>query len=85
MYDFHYNYIKKKYEQNVQLLFTDLDSKHQPINQSTINTEDAYQDMIKDKHLFDTSEYDSEHLLYSTENKKVPGKMKDKTHGIPIQ
>ena len=45
----------------------------------------THQDMIKDKHLFDTSEYDSEHLLYSTENKKVLGKMKDKTHGIPIQ
>jgi len=41
--------------------------------------------MMKDKHLFDTSEYDPEHPLYSTENKKVLGKMKDETHGIPIQ
>jgi hypothetical protein len=41
--------------------------------------------MIKDKHLFDTSEYDLEHPLYSTENKKVLGKMKDETHGIPMQ
>jgi hypothetical protein len=80
MYDFHYNYIKKKYGQNAQSLFTDTDSLCY-----SINTEDVYQDMIKDKHLFDTSEYDSEHLLYSTENKKVLGKMKDKTHGIPIQ
>jgi hypothetical protein len=39
--------------------------------------------MIKDKHLFDT--YDPEHPLYSTKNKKVLGKMKDETQGIPIQ
>ena len=52
MYDFHYNYIKKKYGQNTQLLFTDTDSFCY-----TINTEDVYQDMIKDKHVFDTSEY----------------------------
>jgi hypothetical protein len=40
---------------------------------------------MRDKHLFDTSEYDQEHLLYSTENKKVLGKMNDETHGIAIQ
>jgi hypothetical protein len=40
---------------------------------------------MKHKHLFDTSEYDPDHPLYSTENKKVLGKMKDETHGIPIQ
>ena len=41
--------------------------------------------MMRDKHLFDTSEYDPEHPLYSTENKKVLEKMKDETHGIAIQ
>jgi len=61
MYDFHYNCIKKRYGQNVQLLFTDTDSLCY-----SINTEDVYQDMMKDKHLFDTSEYDPEHLLNST-------------------
>jgi len=80
MYDFHYNYMKTKYGQNAQLLFTNTDSLCY-----SIYTEDVYQDMIKDKHLFDTSEYDSEHPLYSTKNKKVLGKMKDETHGIPIQ
>jgi len=80
MYDFHYNYIKTKYGQNAKLLFTDTDSLCY-----AISTEDVYQDMMRDKHLFDTSEYDPEHPLYSTENKKVLGKMKDETHGIPIQ
>ncbi len=80
MYDFHYNYMKTKYRPNAQLLFTDTDSLCY-----AISTEDVYQDMIKDKHIFDTSEYDPEHPLYSTENKKVLGKMKDETHVIPIQ
>jgi hypothetical protein len=80
MYDFHYNYMKTKYGPNVQLLFTDTDSLCY-----SIYTEDVYQDMMKHQHLFDTSEYDPDHPLYSTENKKVLGKMKDETHGIPIQ
>ena len=80
MYDFHYNYMKTKYGPNAQLLFTDTDSLCY-----SIYTEDVYQDMMKHQHLFDTSEYDPDHPLYSTENKKVLGKMKDETHGIPIQ
>ena len=73
-------FLKTKYGHNAQLLFTDTDSFCY-----AISTEDVYQDMIKDKYLFDTSEYDPEHPLYSTENKKILGKMKDETHGIPIQ
>ena len=59
MYD--YNYMKTKYGPNAQLLFTDTDSLCY-----SIYTEDVYQDMIKDKHLFETSEYDPGHPLYST-------------------
>ena len=80
MYDFHYNYIKKKYGQCAQLLFTDSDSLCY-----NISTENIYEDMTRDKHLFDTAEDDQEHPLYSTENKKVLGKIKDETHGIAIQ
>jgi hypothetical protein len=76
MYDFHYNYIKKKYGQCPKLLFT-----HTDIICYNISTENIYEDMMRDKHLFDTSEYDQEHTLYSTENQKVLGKMKDETHG----
>jgi hypothetical protein len=72
--------MKTKYGPNAQLLFTDTDSLCY-----SIYTEDVYQDMMKHQHLFDTSEYDPDHPLYSTENKKVLGKMKDETHGIPIQ
>jgi hypothetical protein len=67
MYDFHYNYIKKKYGQCAKL-FTDTDSLCY-----NISTENIYEDMMRDIHLFNTSEYDPEHPLYSTENKKVLG------------
>ena len=80
MHDFHYNYMKTKHGPNAQLLFTDTASLYYPIY-----TEDVYQNMIKDKHLFYASKYDPDHPLYSTENKKVLWKMKDETHGIPIQ
>ena len=55
MYNFHYNYIKKKYSVNkdVKLLFTDTDSLTYEIK-----TEDVYRDFYtNDKHLFDNSEY----------------------------
>ena len=45
----------------------------------------VYHDMLEDKELFDTSEYAQNHPLYSLTNKKVLDKMKDETHGIPIQ
>ncbi|CAG2208295.1 unnamed protein product [Mytilus edulis] len=80
MYDFHYNYMKNKYGPKAKLLFTDTDSLCY-----TVSTNDIYQDMMEDNHLFDTSEYDPNHPLHSTLNKKVLGKMKDETHGIPIQ
>ena len=41
--------------------------------------------MMQDINLFDTSEYAQSHPLYNLANKKVLGKMKDETHGIPIQ
>ena len=80
MYDFHYNYIKKKYKSDTRLLFTDTDSLCYEIV-----TEDIYDDMLQDVHLFDTSEYKQDNPLHSTINKKVIGKMKDETHGVPIQ
>ncbi|XP_041369813.1 uncharacterized protein LOC121383782 [Gigantopelta aegis] len=79
MYNFHYNYIKVKYESKAQLLFTDNDSLC-----CNIQTKNIYQDMMEERHLFDTSDYDTSHPLYSTTHKKVLGKIKDEMHGIPI-
>ena len=44
MYDFHYIYIKKKYNDKAKLLFTDTDSLRYEIE-----TEDAYKDFLSDK------------------------------------
>ena len=80
MYQFHYEYMKQKYGADAKLLFTVTDSLCYEVK-----THDIYQDMLEDAELFDTSEYAQDHPLHSIRNKKVLGKMKDETHGIPIQ
>ena len=57
MFDFHYNYIRKKYEDKAELLFTDTDSL-----MYLIQTEDFFKDIKKDiKKKFDTSDYPENH------------------------
>ena len=80
MYDFHYNKMKARYEENIKLLFTDTDSLCYEIK-----TEDIYQDMAEELEEYDTSEYPTDHPLYSITNKKVLGKMKDEVKGVPIE
>ena len=46
MYDFHYNYMKKKYGNRARLLFTDMDSLTYEIE-----AEDVYKDFWNDKEL----------------------------------
>jgi hypothetical protein len=41
--------------------------------------------MNDNQDLFDTSKYPKNHFLYSSQNKKVIGKMKDETSSIPIE
>ena len=79
MYDFHYGYIKK-YCNKARLWFTDTDS----LLYEFTDVYDIYLDMQEDQHLFDTSDYPKEHMLHSTQNKKILGKMKDEMAGVPI-
>ena len=80
MFEFHYDYIKPKYGNKAELLFTDTDSL-----MYHIETEDFYDD-IKDDILskFDTADYPEEHKIYTKENKKVIGKFKDEVAGNQI-
>ena len=79
MYDFHYNYIKKKYPDS-QLLFTDTDSLFYHIK----SEKDIYEEFWNDRHLFDNSDYPNSSKYFSDENKKVIGKFKDEAAGKPI-
>ena len=79
MYDFHYNYIKKKFNDRAKLLFTDTDSLTYEIE-----TVDAYKDFWTDKDMFDNSDYPENSPYYCKSNKKIIGKFKDEACGIPI-
>ena len=82
MYDFHYNYIKRKYEDKAKLLFTDTDSL-----MYEIETKDFYEDISTNvKRRFDTSNYPHNHPsgIPSGFNKKVLGTFKDEAAGEVI-
>ena len=57
MYEFHYKYIKGKYD--AKLLFTDTDSLLYEIK-----TEDVYEDFSKEKSLFDFSDYPQDSIFF---------------------
>ena len=76
MYDFFYNYLKAKYGQKCELIYTDTDSLL--LNSQT---EDVYKDMKEDSWLYDTNNYPKDHPFYDARNKKVLGKMKDECGG----
>jgi len=78
MYEMFYK-LKNKYAHNIQLLFTDTDSIC-----AHVQTEDIYKDMSEDLDTYDTSDFPTDHFLYSEVNKKTIGKFKDETNGIPI-
>ena len=88
MYNFHYNYMKKKYPGDKSILcFTDTDSLLY-----ALKTDNMYADMIGNHQLFDFSDYPDSHHIFSgcaddeiellkKKNKKVIGKMKDELKG----
>ena len=82
MFDFHYNYIRKKYNNKTELLFTDTDSL-----MYLIQTDDFFLDIKKDvKRKFDTSGYPVVHPsgIKTGVNKKVVGNFKDEACGKQI-
>ena len=72
MYRFHYDYVKPKWGDKSSLLFTDTDSL-------------CYEDIKNDvSEWFDTSNYEKDNLLFSNNNKKQVGFMKDECGGNQI-
>ena len=79
MYEFHYDYIKPKYGENLKLYYIDTDSL-----MYHIKTEDFYEDIAKDVNArFDTNGYSKEDArpLPIGLNKEVIGLMKDELGG----
>ena len=77
MYDFHYNFIKKKFD--TKLLFTDIGSLTYEIK-----SENVYENFFKHKRLFDFSNYTKDSKLFNETNKKVTGKMKGEFGGVIV-
>ena len=81
MYEFWYDYMKRKYDDKVELCYTDTGSFI--IN---IKTKDFYRDIADDvAKRFDTSNYEADRPLPTGKNKKVIGLMKDELGGRIIR
>ena len=80
MYRFHYDYVKPKWGDKAELLFTDTDSLCYEIRTKDFN-EDIKDDVSA---WFDMSNYEKDHPLFSAENKKRIGFMKDECGGNQI-
>ena len=77
MYEFWYDYMKPKYNDNVRLCYMDTDSFIM-----NIETNDFYKDISDDvDNRFDTSNYEVKRPLLMGKNKKVIGLMKDDLGG----
>ena len=77
MYEFWYDYMKSKYNDNVRLCYMDMDSFIM-----NIKTNDFYKDIsdgVDDR--FDTSNYEVKRPLLMGKNKKVIGLMRDELGG----
>ena len=77
MYEFWYDYMKPKYNDNVKLCYMDTDSFVM-----NIKTEDFYKDIANEvEKRFDTSNYEVNRPLPTGKNKKVIGLTKDELGG----
>ena len=74
MYEFHYKYIKNKFD--AKSLFTERDNLVYGIK-----TEDIYKHFYRDKNLFEFRDYPLDSKLFDPVNKMVIGKMKYKFKG----
>ena len=74
MYEFHYDYIKNKYDNKSKLLFTVTNRL-----MYEIKTEDVNEDFGSNKEILDFSSYSTKWKYFDNSNKLAIGKMKDET------
>ena len=80
IYSFYCSHMKKNCSDNAELLFTDIDSLCY-----AVEADDWYHEILKHRHLFDTSNYERDHYLYSVDNYKVLGKMRNECAGTVVE
>ena len=68
MDEFHYDYIKSKYNSKAKLLFADS-------SMYETKTKDVYEDFSREKEMFDSSNYSTKSKFYDNSNKLIMGKM----------
>ncbi|XP_015376492.1 PREDICTED: uncharacterized protein LOC107170813 [Diuraphis noxia] len=79
MYDYHYNVMRRHYNDSIRLLYMDTDSLIY-----RIHTDDFYKDLLDNPALLermDTSNLPATHPCYTGTRKKIPGMFKDETAG----
>ena len=69
MYEFHYDYIKNKYDNKSKLLFANTDSLRYEIK-----TEDVYEEFSSNKEMFDFHNYSTKLKHYDNSKQLVIGK-----------
>ena len=79
MYQFYYDVLKKKYNENIKLIYTDTDSY---VIQTM--TDDVYKDFKELSQYMDFSDYPVEHPCHDKTNKKKLGYFKDECNGKVI-
>ena len=80
LFEFHYDYIKNKYDNKSRVLIIDTDSV-----MNEIKTEDVYENFINVKKMFDSRNYSAEPKRYNDLNKLVVGKIKDKISSVAAE
>ena len=76
MYSFYYDVLKPKYQNNIKLVYIDIDNYV-----IKIEIDNIYEDFKEINKYMDFSDYPPEHPNYDKTNKKVLGNFKDEMNG----
>ena len=82
LYDFKYRHRRQIFGEDMRIAYMDTDSF---IIKHSLSNEELEQRLKEHQELFDLSNYPVDHCLYSKENKKVIGKMKNEVAGMEIK